>query len=454
MRRARARLPKTPVPGAAATGPAYSCAMVSIAPRREPPSAWHVPEFRRLWLATTVAGLVQPVHFLTQFFWIQQQYPDRTVLYVGLVAMARGLGMLFMSFAGGVLADRYERRRVLVACECAALTTHALVAVLMLTQPFGQWDALGLAVLAFAVAGITAVDAPSRSASLPSIVGIERVGSAIGLQMVAVQIAFVFGPLATGFANSLFEPGPIYAATLLAWAGVLPAVLSLRYSSRATEGRRAPFRQLREGLAYTARHQLILTVIALVVLLHLIGMPGVGALSAAWMTTVLGMSKTQVGLLGGLMWGSGALGTSLALARRPDTAARGAALCAAALVFALSAVVFSHSRSVPLTALTNFGLGAGVAGTVLCGSTIVQRAVSEEMRGRVMGLFPLAVGLGMFSGGPVSVVSQAFGLTLVVPVLTWSFLVAAGAVVAASPRLRRLPGTPESRLVATVADTA
>jgi len=139
-----------------------------------------------------------------------------------------------------------------------------------------------------------------------------------------------------------------------------------------------------------------------------------------------------------MTWGLGAMVGSFVLARQHALARRGATLCAMTVMFAVSAIIFGHSRSIPLTAVVNFTLGFSLVGTMVSASTIVQYAVSDEMRGRVMGLFPLAMGLAMLNGAPVSAAGQVAGLELVLPILAWTMLALTLGVIVSRPNLRRI----------------
>ena len=100
-------------------------------------------DFRLLFGGSVVGGFVMPMQFLSQIFWIQDHHPGRQVLYVGLIAASRGTAMLLFSFIGGAFADRFERRRVLLACESTALGLSVIIALLLLTS------VTGLALLVF-----------------------------------------------------------------------------------------------------------------------------------------------------------------------------------------------------------------------------------------------------------------------------------------------------------------
>src|SRR5687768_9016075 len=110
-------------------------------------------DFAVLLVGMTLVGFVMPMQFLTQISWIQDEYPDRDVIYVALVAGARGSAMLIFSLLGGAIADRFERRRVLLVCETLALALNGLIAALMLANPFGGAGVAALIVVTFFAAG-------------------------------------------------------------------------------------------------------------------------------------------------------------------------------------------------------------------------------------------------------------------------------------------------------------
>lgn len=408
-------------------------------------------DFRLLLAGATLTGLVMPVQFLTQVFWVQEEYPDRSVFYVGLIAVSRGLAMLLFSLIGGAIADRFERKRVLLACAFAAFGFSVLVSALMLYNPFGSAAMPVLLSLTFLGAAAMAIDVPARTASIPSVVGMRDMGNAISLNMVAQQLTIPLSLPLVGFLNSVFAPGEVYAGTLLAWAAILPLLAALRFTSTGGANRaQSMLGNIREGLAYTRRHEAIFGVVAMVLALQVVGMPGPATLGPLWMTEVLGLSKREFGLIA-MTWGFGAFAGSFFFARQHGLARRGATLCVMTFTFAVSAIVFGHSRFVPLTAVVNFSLGFAQVGTMVTASTVVQHLVRDEMRGRVMGLFPLAMGFAMLNAGPVSAAGQAVGLEVVVPALAWALLVIAALITVGLPELRRahpavLEGAPGSQV--------
>ncbi|MCC7364757.1 MAG: MFS transporter [Dehalococcoidia bacterium] len=401
-------------------------------------------DYRLMLAGSTLVGMVQPLQFMTQVFWVQDQYPERDVFYVGLVAASRGCAMLLFSLLGGAFADRFERRRVLLWCEGAAFGLNALIALLMLTNPFGEWTMVALVTLTFLAAGNMAIDMPARSAAIPAIVGMDTLGSAISLNMIAMQLSFpVMLPL-VGVLNDAFDPGHVYAGSLVVFLAVIPMIAMLRFRDVGRANRDAGMLgNIREGLQYARRDRAIFGILAMVIVMQVIGMPGVATLGPVWMTDVLDLSRREFGLVA-TTWGLGALVASLFLGFRTGWTQRGTTLCAAAIGFGLASAVFGHSRFVPLTAVANFALGACMVSTMVSASTIVQHVVKDEMRGRVMGLFPLAMGLAMLNAGPVSFASQQLGMEVVVPVMAWATVALAAAIVLTQPRLRGINPPPIS----------
>jgi predicted MFS family arabinose efflux permease len=168
-------------------------------------------------------------------------------------------------------------------------------------------------------------------------------------------------------------------------------------------------------------------------------MPGVATLGPLWMRDVMDLSKSGFGAMA-FTWGLGGAAASLLFVLRHGLAQRGATLVAVSLLFAVGVLVFGYSRLIPLTAAANFTLGFCMVATNTTSSTIAQHVVSEEMRGRVMGLFPLMMGLSMLTAAPVGAVGQLAGLEVVVPTLGWVTLTLIVAIVALRPQVRRANG--------------
>ncbi len=397
--------------------------------------------FRLLLAGTVLVGLVQPLHFVTQIFWVQHAYPENEIIYTGVLMGARGVATLAFSLIGGAIADRFERRLVLLGCESASLVLNVFVALLMLMTPFGGATIVGVAALTFLAAATQAIDHPARQASLPAVAGRDDLSNAISLNSAAQQLMIPITIPIAAVLNDAFGPGVLYAGSLVTWLGILPLIAMLDYRSRGAAAGRQMLSAVVEGLQYTRRHLVILGAVALVFVMHGVGMPGVGHLGILWATNILEVGGQGFALMA-FGWGVGAVAGSMYFAQRPEVAGRGSTLVLGALGFAAASIVFAHSRSIELTALANVGLGVSLSASTISASVIIQQTVAEGVRGRVLGLFPLTNGFAMLLTLPISAVAEGAGLPIVVTVLAWATLAFSAAIVLALPQVRRVRPDP------------
>jgi MFS transporter, DHA1 family, staphyloferrin A biosynthesis exporter len=402
-------------------------------------------DFRLLMLGTVLTNLTMPAQFISLSFWAIDTYPGQQVLVSSMLIAIRGVGMLACSLIGGAIADRYERRKVLLACEVAAAAITLSLAYFMIMQPFGAATIAPVMLLVLLSASNQAIDGPSRSASLAVVVEPRDMGRAIALSNIAQQLTFpVVLPL-VGFMISVIGPGKVILSSAAVWLIVIPLISMLRYSSRTIAHRRTSagfVTDIRQGISYVRRDSVIFAILAMLIVIQVIGMPGVGPLGPVWMTEVLGLSRSQFGFVA-MFWGVGAVTSSLLFGILGTFPRRGTTLAAMVLLFAAGGITFAHSREPWLTTAANFVIGFAMVGSMVTAMTIIQHIVSEEMRGRVMGLFPLVMGLSMAAVAPVGLSGQQFGLPLVVPTFEWTALGLGLLIILAAPGLRKVrPGVP------------
>ncbi|MEP7216310.1 MAG: MFS transporter, partial [Anaerolineaceae bacterium] len=341
------------------------------------------------------------------------------VLFSSILAGSRGAGMVVFGLIGGAIADRAERKRVLLVCESLSLVAHAAIAVLMLTEPGGAASVGMVALVTFFAAGVQSIDSPARSASVPAAAGRENIGAAIALLAISSQLTMPLSLPVAGVLNQVFSPGAVYAGTLVAWLGILPLIALLRLPGQT--GPRASAGMLSSitaGLSYTRAHRPILAVVSMVLVVQVVGMPVATPLGPMFEIEVLNFTPAQVGLMGAT-WGLGSLTASLMLARAGGLALRGGSLAVVAVMFGVAILGFGYSRFIPLTAVSDYGMGFAFTGTSLVASTLVQHLVADEVRGRVLSLFPLSIGLAQAATAVAGLAGGVLGLATLLPLLGW-----------------------------------
>lgn len=364
------------------------------------------------------------------------------IALAGALAASRGAGMLTFALIGGVFADRIDRRRLLILVQSVALTANGLTALLMLASPFdAPLSVVLLFSCSFFAAGALAVDSPTRQAMIPQLVGEAAMSSAIAFAIAAIQLAF---PLSLPLAGILIDTvgfGWTYALSLVGHLAVLSALRALRYRGQATGRSRSVLHELREGVGYAWRQPTVWWIVMLVFAVTTLAQPGVAQLGPIWMRTVIGLTPTGFGFMAAT-WGLGTMIGAVTLAQVGHFRRKGALLTVAATAFCLLVLLFGYSRSIPLTAIANFGLGLSLAFVTVSAVSLTQRLVPNAMQGRVMSLFMLNQGLSQLAAGPIGLLGQFAGLPLVVPLLGWLGLGAVLPIVLTQSHIRRAGGLP------------
>jgi MFS family permease len=323
----------------------------------------------------------------------------RDPLALGLVGLATFLPAVGLALVTGHVADRHDRRRILVACYAlTTLTALGLLACAWL-RPAGTWIIYAL-VLAF---GVTRAFAnPAGQALLPNLVPREELGHAIAWGSGVWQTATIVGPALGGL---LYVFGEVAAFGTAAACFVATAALFAALRHRAVEA--APggtdWATLLAGLRFIRSRPAIFGAISLDLFAVLLG--GATALLPVFARDILHVGPTGLGLLRS-MPAVGALVVALVLAWRPLERHAGRRMFQAVAVFGVATIAFGLSTSFPLSLACLFVLGAADMVSVVVRQTLVQVETPDGMRGRVAAVNSVFIGasneLGEFESGAVA----------------------------------------------------
>lgn len=338
--------------------------------------------------------------------WTQRIAQDWLVLdltnsptQVGITTMLQYVPMLFFGLLGGLAADRYSRRRILVGTQIGMMVMAVTLAALTLSHEVRPWQVF---VVAFLVGTIFAFDIPARQSFVNELVAEGQVRNAIGLTATVFQVGALIGPAASGALISAVGPG--YAFTSTAAMYLVPMAALLRMNLRGVEAAQRPsgpgrvLHELHEGLRYVAGRPEILWTIVLVGTFGTF-VSNLPVTNAAFARLVFHNGPGGYGLLGSVAAIGSVLGALFAATRhrrprlRSNLAAGGllAALYMLASVvpgFVGYAIVLVAIGAVTITFMTS------------CNSTI-QISAGVHVRGRVMGLYNLFFIGGGAAGGPL-----------------------------------------------------
>jgi MFS family permease len=344
-------------------------------------------------------------------------------LMLAIVGVSSQLpALLVMPFAG-VLSDRFNRHRILLMTQCAALLQAATLATLTLTHQLQVWH---LVALGLVMGVITAFDMPVRSAFVSTLVEKrEDLPAAIAMNSSLMNISRLLGPALAGFVVAAFGEGFCFALNATSYVAVLAALLLIRGDFRP-KPRAQPgnvLQELKEGVRYAFG---IVPIRAPILLLALFGFGGMAyaTLLPVFVTDIGGDANT-LGYLSSASAAGSILGT-VVVATRPSVIGMGRLAIAACFVYACGLFVFGFAHSLATALPVLLVLGAAQMLQLGCCNTILQSVVEEEKRGRVMSLFTTAfmatVPLGALTAGSIA---THFGFaTMVYCCAAWCALVA------------------------------
>lgn len=385
-------------------------------------------DYRLLWLSTVFTQIGQWMLTIT-LGWLILTLTN-SAAWVGLVAFASGLPFILVSVPAGVLIDRVDQRRLLVACQAAAIAIGlglALLATLGLAQP---WHLL---LASFLNGAVLAINSATRQTLVPTFVAREHLGNAIGLMSAGQNVTRILGPSLGGPAIALLgSAGALYLQSGFLLAALintvmLPAVLPRGGKALALR------RNLTDGLAVIWRSPALLGLMILATIPSLLVFPYLQFLPV-YARDILRIGASGLGLLFTAS-GIGAVTGALLVAGAQALPRKGQLILGGTLLYTLIIVGFAYARWVPLSLLLIFGCGALGSFYMGLNNTLLHLHVDDEMRGRVMGVYTLTSGLSTLGALPMGFLGARIGVPSAIGIAAGlTFLITA----AAALRLRTL----------------
>jgi MFS family permease len=343
--------------------------------------------------------------------WMQRIAQDWLVLKLtgsttalGITTGLQFLPMLLFGLWGGVLADRYRKRLLLIGTQTAMGLLAAVMAVLVLSGAVEVWHVW---LLAFGLGLATVVDNPARQSFVIEMVGRKDLANAVSLNSANFQLARIVGPAVGGLLITAIGTGWVFVVNAVSYIAVLIGLFAMRERELLTMPVVAREKgQLREGLRYVRGRPDLLVAIALVGFIGTFGFNFAVTL-AAFSNEVFHAGPGSFGLLN-TVFAVGSLAGALLAARRGRTRLR--VLVGAAIAFGLLETTAALMPGYWSFALILVPIGiAGLTFNTAANST-VQLGSDPAMRGRVMGIYMLVFMGGTPLGGPLTGwLAESFG---------------------------------------------
>jgi MFS family permease len=295
--------------------------------------------------------------------------------------------LVFTPFAG-VIADRYDRHRLLIATQVLALVQAALIAGLVLTNVVAVWH---LILLSLFLGIVNAFDTPVRQSMIVEMIeNREDLGNAIALNSSMMNGARLVGPSVAGILIATVGEGMCFLLNAVSYVAVIMALMAMSMAPKYTRAQRPHIWQAwREGVTYAFGSPPIRSVLLLLAVVSFMGMPYATLLPVFAQEVLHGGAQT----LGFLMAaaGIGALAGAMFLASRENVLGLETVLVVAATIFGAGLIAFSLSRVFWLSCALMIVSGFGMMVHMAAANTLVQTFVDDDKRGRVMSLHTMAV---------------------------------------------------------------
>ena len=338
----------------------------------------------------------------TAMTWLVYRLTDSAFM-LGVVGFSSQIPTFILTPFGGVLADRANRHRVLIITQILSMLQALALAALVLTGTIEVWHIITLGVF---IGCINAFDIPTRQAFLLDMIENRfDLGNAIALNSSMFNAARLLGPAIAGVVIAATNEGICFLLNGLSFLAVLAALLTMKIKSQKIENQPSnPLRGLKEGIRYAFNFTPIRSILLLVALASVMGIPYSTLMPVFARDILQGGSHTQGFLMSAV--GLGALTGALFLASRKNVRGLGKIIATSAGLFGAGVVIFSFSKILWLSLFAMVLTGFGMMVQMASSNTVLQTLADDDKRGRVISLYATAF-MGMMPFGSLLAGSAA-----------------------------------------------
>jgi MFS family permease len=338
--------------------------------------------FRLFWfgqVSTLVGWWVQ----LTALNWLIYRLTD-SALMLGLVTFVSVLPVGLVSLIGGVISDRFSKRKLILTTQAVIGAQALILAILTSTEIIQVWHII---VLMFVAGAADAVEQPARYAVLRSLVPQQDLVNAVGIHSFLIQISRIAGPAIAGVLIGWFGESTCFYITSVACIPSVGSLLLIRVSFRVADYSSMSLgSSVIDGIRYVWQHDKIRGILILFVAPVLFATPFI-TLMPVFAKDVILVDSAGYGFLMSSL-GVGAAGGALVVASMSGSD-YGRRLVSIDVALALTVLAFAFSRWLPVSATLLLLAGAALAGQQILTNTWLQISSAEAYQGRTMSIFYL-----------------------------------------------------------------
>jgi MFS family permease len=367
-------------------------------------AAFTYRDFRVQWFGACTSSIGTWMQIVAQNWLVLSL--THSPFYLGLDAFLQQLPIILFTLIGGVLADRHDRRRTLMASQYLQMTTSATLAVLMYFQVVQIWHIL---ILSFITGIAQAFGGPAYQSLIPSLVDKKDLPNAVALNSIQFNVARVIGPLLFAATLTVFtrwgynEPQAMNACFLLnalSFVVVINTLMALRVKHIPPATSKSMSDELRIGLSYVRNHSSLLALIILAATTTFLGFAVLTFLPVFAQSVFHEGASTYSHLMA--FSGAGSIIGALIVAWLGKFRRMGLTALLMQAVYGMFIIGFAASRMLWLSDILLFLTGMALMVVFSTVTSLIQLIAPNEMRGRVMSIYMLAFRGGMPLGSLVS----------------------------------------------------
>ncbi|MBI5730656.1 MAG: MFS transporter [Ignavibacteriales bacterium] len=374
----------------------------------------------RLWFIGQIISLFGSwMQMTAQGFFIYEL--TRSPAFLGYIGFANGIPTWLFMVYGGVIADRFSRRKIMIATQTIMMMLAFILAALTFTNTVEPWHIL---LLTFGLGIANAFDAPARQAFVNELVPREDLLNAIALNSMMFHSAAAVGPAVAGITYAVLGPGWCFTINGISFLAVIYNLFIMKFPPiQKRIVNKSAFKELQEGLQYLKTQKMILLLMLIISFSTLFGL-SITTLFPAWAVNILHGDAVTNGFLQ-TSRGIGAVLCSLFIASLSKYIVRGKILTTGLISLPIFMILFAVNSSFIISSFILVGIGASIIAINNLSNGLTQTLVSEEYRGRIMGVYsfsffgfmPLgALWIGMLAehfGSPMAILINAVILLLI-----------------------------------------
>lgn len=307
---------------------------------------------------------------------------------LGLVSFLGNIPIILIAPVAGLLADRWNRHKMIVIIQIAALVQALVLAALVLADVIVIWEII---VLSFTLGVINAFDMPIRQSYIVEMIEDRSdLSNAIALNSSMFNMARLVGPAIAGVLIATVGEGYCFLINGLSYIAVIAALLAMKVDPPKLIAKSVPvLKGLTEGFKYSYDFLPIRSILLLLTLVSIIGMPYMVLMPAIAKDLLHGDSRTMGTLVS--CAGVGALIGAFYLAMRKSVRGLELVIPIMAAVFGVGLIGLALSRSIVLSMICMGVAGFGMIVQMASSNTVLQTIVDEDKRGRMMGLYTMSI---------------------------------------------------------------